>query len=60
MEIIKLIIYYISVVSITVLLAVLGWKLGGKLKNVKKAARHKKDLKVIEEFQGESKEELSE
>jgi len=45
-------IFYLAILSVTVVLAIIGWNLGAKLKAAKKNARHKKDLKVIEDFEG--------
>ncbi|MDA3847091.1 MAG: hypothetical protein PF505_11215 [Vallitaleaceae bacterium] len=45
-------VFYIAILSVTVVLAVIGWKLGAKLKAAKNNARRNKDMKVIEDFEG--------
>jgi len=48
-------IYYILILAVTVVLAAIGWKLGAKLKVARKNAKHNKDMKVIQDFEGVEK-----
>jgi hypothetical protein len=51
MELLKWTLYYLTLVSLSVVISVIGWKLGAKLKYVRRTARHNKDLKVIQDFE---------
>lgn len=51
MELLRWTIFYLSILSITVVLASLGWRIGGKLKRAKQNARLKKDQKELNQFE---------
>lgn len=52
MELLKWTVYYLALVSASIGIAVVGWKIGARLKAAQKAARHNKDMKVIQDFEG--------
>lgn len=52
MELLKWTMYYLVLVTASVSLAVVGWKVGARLKAAQRAARHNKDMKVIQDFEG--------
>lgn len=51
MEILRMTVFYVLVLGISIGLSVLGWHIGAKIKHQRTESRHAKDLAVIKEFE---------
>lgn len=51
MNLLNMTLFYVFVLFVSIILSVLGWNIGAKIKHKRTESRHAKDLAVIQEFE---------